>query len=311
MRTRVWKIVGLLAFVAVLLLITGCRVVTGGDSTLEQGETVRGDLVLLGGNVKLEEKSKVTGDMFSLGGNAEINGEIDGDVTVLGGSINLGSKAVVHGGVRTLGGNVNRAPGARIEGGISDERIERFEGSWGFDTPEFFEFGWLWFLLQSFIGAIVAVLVVMVFPQPTERVARAVWDQPLIAGGMGILTMIVAPIVLVLLLITIIGPLVLLVALGAAMVFGWIALGMEMGRRLAQVVKWDLHPAVAAGLGTLLLSLVANGIGFIPYVGWVAPLFVTLLGLGGVVLTRFGFRTYVRVPATVSVESVDGPSPEK
>jgi hypothetical protein len=46
-------------------------------------------------------------------------------------------------------------------------------------------------------------------------------------------------------------------------------------------------------LGTLLLTFVVGGIGMIPCIGWIAPLIVASLGVGGVILTRFGSQAYV------------------
>ncbi|MDP3184842.1 MAG: hypothetical protein Q8M58_06190, partial [Anaerolineales bacterium] len=57
------------------------------------------------------------------------------------------------------------------------------------------------------------------------------------------------------------------------------------------------HPSLAAGLGTFLLALVANIIGLIACVGWLAPFLVTMLGIGGVIMTRFGARA-AELPAT-------------
>jgi hypothetical protein len=104
---------------------------------------------------------------------------------------------------------------------------------------------------------------------------------------------------LIVLAITIIlSPVSLLAAvlLVVAGVFGWIAIGKEVGDRLAKAFKWDLHPAASAGLGTLSLSLVVGGIGLIPCLGWMVAFVVVAIALGAVLLTRFGSREYA--PAT-------------
>ncbi len=67
--------------------------------------------------------------------------------------------------------------------------------------------------------------------------------------------------------------------------------------------RWSLDPAAAAGVGTFVVSLVANGIGFIPCIGWLAPLFVSAVALGAVLLTRFGKQGYPGVaPAGAVIE---------
>ena len=41
-----------------------------------------------------------------------------------------------------------------------------------------------------------------------------------------------------------------------------------------------------------LISLI-GGIGLVPCVGWIAPFLVAAMGLGGVILTRFGSQPYL------------------
>jgi hypothetical protein len=141
-----------------------------------------------------------------------------------------------------------------------------------------------------------AILVVIFWPEPAERAARAVVSQPILSGGLGLLTFISAPILLIVLAITIIlSPVSLLgaVLLVVAGVFGWIVIGMEVGKRLVEAFKWEMHPAAAAGIGTLMMSLVVGGVGLVPCIGWLATFVVGAVGLGAVLLTRFGSREYL------------------
>ncbi|MCX6025837.1 MAG: hypothetical protein NTY23_06225, partial [Chloroflexi bacterium] len=137
------------------------------------------------------------------------------------------------------------------------------------------------------------------WPGQTARVAHASLRHAPLSGALGLLTAVVAPGLLILLAITL--CLIPVAALGAvlllaAVVFGWIAIGVEVGNRLAQVLKWKLHPAASAALGTLVLTLVLDFIGIVPCVGWLGSAIVGAIGLGAVVLTRFGARTYGEVP---------------
>jgi len=299
------------------------QVVFGGTFTLESGDELNGDLVIFGGSVELEQDSVVDGDVLLFGGNAEIYGEIRGDLALLGGNANLGSSAVITGDVATLGGNVHRAEGAVVEGDFISSDGVAFPFS--FDLPNIPNFrdsvrvqpfgggsigpffspvtSILWFVFRSLLIAALAVLVVLFWPQPTRRTGSAAVAQPIVSGGLGCLTFIVVPILSVLLTITIIGlPLAFLalIALVVAVVFGWIAVGMEVGRRLTEAFNWELHPAASAGIGTLAVSFVVGGIGFIPCIGGLAPLLVGAAGLGAVILTRFGSREYEL--ATASAE---------
>jgi hypothetical protein len=283
------------------------RVIFGGNFTLKIGETMDGDLAVFGGSVVLEEASRLEGSLIVMGGNAVVAGHVTGDVATLGGNVDLLDPATVEGDIFSLGGNVDVSQLADVEGNLIEED--------GFDLPLAprigpitrpsapnlrFDFSpvasILWFGFRTLLLAALAVLIVMFWPEAAERTADAVITNPLATGGLGLLTLLVSPLVLVMLAITIllipvslIGVIVLIVA----GVYGWIAVGLEVGHRLAKSLKWELHPAASAGLGTLLLTFVVGGIGMIPCIGWIAPLIVASLGVGGVILTRFGSQAYV------------------
>ncbi len=305
------------------------RVVFGGSFTLHSGETQDGDLAVLGGAAVLQKGSTVEGSVVIVGGNLDANGEIDGDLVVVGGNATLGASAVVRGDVWEIGGNVSRGT-ASIEGDYYEG--EGLEIPFAFDdfdfdfTRTFRGFPGSWFssqarviayLFQSFMLAALAVLVLIFWPNPTSRVASTVVSQPVVTGGLGLLTIVVAPIVLILMMITIClipVSIVGLILLVVATIFGWIALGLEVGKRLAIALNQEYQPVVMAGLGTLVLSLVVNGIGLIPCVGWLAPLLVGAIGLGGVLLTRFGTQAYLPSAAAAPVEEeaiVEVPPPDE
>jgi hypothetical protein len=127
-----------------------------------------------------------------------------------------------------------------------------------------------------------------------DRVAHAILAQPLTAGGLGLLTVVVAPLAIVLSVITLIliplAP-IIVVALVAAGVFGWIAIGYELGQRFTQAIHQNWHPAFSAGLGTFALTLAARiltGIPVLNCVGWLVPFLLSMAALGAVIMTRFG-----------------------
>jgi hypothetical protein len=294
--------------------------ILGGNCTLGEGETLESDLVVMGGNADLQAGSTVEGDVVLMGGNLTADGLIEGDVAVMGGLVSLGETAVVEGSVITIGGHVERAEGATIEGDEMGNlesvlplvipgriQIPGFEGVFPFVAPGGVHLppldvrvnpvaGGLWLLLRSFMWAALAVLVVLFVPQHTQRAAQAAASQPLAAGGLGCMTVVVLPLLLAILAITICGiPISLLgvILLLVAWAFGLIAVGLEVGKRLAGLVNRDWALPVSAGLGTFLLTLVINGIGaLVPCVGWLAPALVVVVGLGAVLLTRFGARAY-------------------
>ena len=292
------------------------RVVLGGSFTLEEGETLDGDLLVMGGNVTLEVDSRVSDDVVVLGGNVSSDGTIDGNVTIVGGNVRLKSNALVRGDVRTVGGSLSRSQGSRIEGQHFSENDFAFPFDFDWSGPNIQPIrirstsiitSAIWYVFRIFLLAALAVMLVLFAAKPTERVASSIVGQPLIAGGGGFLSVIVLPVLLIFLTITIILiPVVflLILVIALAILFGWIGIGLEVGRRLSEMMKWEIHPAAEAGLGTFLFSAVVLGIGLIPCVGWIAPFVAGLFALGGVIVSRFGTATYqFGSPSTAALEA--------
>jgi hypothetical protein len=277
-----------------------------GDSyTLGKGQTLNSNLVVFGGNVTIEAGATVNCSVVVFGGNVEIAGAIDEDVTVIGGNVDLHSTAVVSGKLSTVGGSISRDEGATVQGGES----QGFDQTWG--SPRIYLpaslriFDPVFLLIQSVFSIVfsaiamglLALLVVLFWPDQTARVSAAITTAPAASGGLGLLTLIAVPVLIVVTAITLcllpfsfVGALIF----AAAIIFGWMALGMLVGARLTAALKWHtLSPAVSAGIGTLLFTLVANIIGSVPCVGWVVPLMLAAIGLGAVTLTRFGTQPYL------------------
>jgi cytoskeletal protein CcmA (bactofilin family) len=302
------------------------KVVFGTNFTLESGETLDGELLVFGGNVTLEPESRVTGDVVLFGGSIVSDGDIGGNLAVLGGNVILNSQAVVKGDLIHLGGTIQKQEGARVLGEEVSENTFDIPLDFHWVGPDFRWFGYspmsvasqgLWFLFRCFMLAALAMLVVLFLPEPTKRVAAAIVEQPLLAGGLGLFTAVVTPFIVLLLVIFILTiPIAILYvfAVIVAVLFGWIGMGLEVGRRLEEIFKWDLHPAAAAGLGTFLFSVVVLGIGFIPCVGWTAQVLASFFAAGAILLTRFGSQSYNFKPASKStgeLEVLDVPTDDE
>jgi hypothetical protein len=305
--TKVLCALALSAFVLGFLPLTAYAaspgdVVLGSNYTLQSGQTVNDGLVVLGGNVNLQAGSTVIGDIFLLGGNVQAAGTVHGNIIALGGTLTLADTFVLNGDLNYAGTSVVRSPGAQITGQINTgNNPSTFVLPGGVNIPEFipsfnpvFRLGG--FFLRLFLWALVAMLVAMFVPTHLSRTSETAFKQPLISGGLGFLTIIVVPIVLLLLLITIcLSPISLIGALllVVAWVFGLIAIGVEVGKRISLMLKQEWHPAIIAGAGTLLLMLVLSGVeALIPCIGWIPKALVGFVGLGAVLLTQFGRKPY-------------------
>ncbi len=278
--------------------------VMGGNYALIAGEDLNSNLIVLGGNATIAEGATLHCALVLVGGNAEVAGAVEGDVVVFGGNVALESTAVVGGELATIGGTVSRAEGAVITGGESQGFNFGDDPRWPSVVTNSPVYGLvaLWqgmfetFLTALFMG-LLALLVVVFWPEQTSRAAAAITTTPGASGGLGLLTLVAVPVLLVLVTITIcLIPVAFVAAVifAAAIMFSWIALGQIVGARLATALNLhQLSPAVAAGLGTGVLWLVTSLVGQVPCVGWVAWVILSAVGLGAVTLTRFGTRPYI------------------
>jgi len=253
-----------------------------------------------------------------VGGSIKVNGTVEEDVVIIGGVIALGSEAVVEGDVVTVGGSLQQADGAEINGQVIDAVSPEFtidnsaamlpaiETLAAPKPPQFdFNFNPLESALsvfgQAFLLALLAAVVVAFIPVPTQRIGQAVSSQPLVAGGLGCLTALVAPVALIFLgLLTftvILAPLTIsLIGIGAimlavALIFGEMAIGLEVGQRLVKSFRAEWPLPLSAAMGTFLTVLIVQAVGqFLWCFGWWAPMLLSILAVGGVLMTRFGTR---------------------
>jgi predicted flap endonuclease-1-like 5' DNA nuclease len=280
----------------------GGRIVFGDDFVLASGETLDGDLAVFGGNVTLEQGSTVVGDLLAMGGSIAVDGVIDGDVVAFGGNVDLGPSAEVDGDLVALGGTVTGSEEAvrgRISEGFTLPSLPQIAtppmpGSWPMRTGgRNIVVSWLVGGIRAFASALVlallAIVVVSLWPRQTELLVNTVWRAPAASVGTGLLTYLIVLGLLVLLIITICLSPLLAVATAVAFLFGWIALGWLVGRRLlAALNAKSVAPIWEASLGVFLLTL----LGAIPCIGWLAWVVGGAFGLGAVVLTRFGTRRF-------------------
>lgn len=311
-------------------MIDGDVTILGGNATID-GD-IDGDIAVFGGNVTLS--GAVDGDLINFGGNLEITegGTIDGDCMVVGGNVTDNSNQTNCASFAEdrfpfengLGSFFDSPSGASVPPvpGPDGNGIPRLEPPPTRSGIASFLVGIGGALGRSLIAAFVAFLIAALMPEQLKRTSKVVRNKPVASGLVGVLSMVTAPALLTLLLILsavlilacglgLLGfpvAIVLVIAMVAAGVFGWVAMGNLLGRRLARWMKMKTPSlAFTAAFGTFVLSL-ALGLLALPRA---LPLedilnFVVLaLGLGATVLTMFGTKPYPREPEPVSTDKVE------
>ena len=306
------------------------QIVLGGNYVLDEDETLYGDLVIIGGNASLKAGSILHGNILIAGGTINASGTINGNILSFGGVVNIKSNAEIRGDLVRFGGVYNVDKGAEIEGnmvsneGITVDFLEDWSDWKEFDYENQIEeynpiqqafstqrialekIGEFLLNATKALGlAVLTVIASLFLLKPMERSSETLYQHPALSFGIGLLTLIAFPILMVLLLFTIILiPVSILGLIGFALVilFGWFTLSLLLGRRLAEVFKTRWTDPLNAGVGSLALSLVAAIASIIPCIGWLLPALFISAGLGAAVMSRFGTRVYIKQtkPATAA-----------
>ncbi|MCJ0618331.1 polymer-forming cytoskeletal protein [Haloarcula hispanica] len=243
--------------------------------------TVGGNVSVAGGTVEIGETAQIGGHLEAGAGFLAIHGTVDGTVRAGAEEFVLGPTASVGGDVRYDAATFTRDPEATIGGSVVQD--ESIGDSAGPDSGEFALPSWIGVVYGLLVNLLLGAILLAAFPSFSARVAGHVAERPAKSGGVGLLTLVAVPVVLVVLLFTIVGiPLSLVgavifgVAVWVAVVYGQFAAG-----------SWALS---LADRENRWLALVVGLIGFailgaIPVVGWVFELLALLLGLGALALT--------------------------
>lgn len=176
--------------------------------------------------------------------------------------------------------------------------------------------------LSSLLIVAVGVLVVVLWPRPTRQVSNCIAALPLHSLGLGLLTFLIAvglevlavlllavvavlsglvmatvillPVGLVLLLLGLLLLLPVPLALAGGLILGWVGLAELVGRKVLSALRVkDIKPIGAVFAGLALTVWLPALLSLSDWCCLIWPLVVVLLtsiGLGSVVLTRFGTR---------------------
>jgi len=242
-----------------------------GRADIPAGQT-HDDVVVARGVVTVD--GTVEDDVLVGSGRVRLNGVVHGDVVVLRGTARLGPDARIDGDLRTSATPRIRE-GAVVAGEVADISPLSAAG----ELPDA-----LWFAL--WLAAGLAVLVVgLATSRPVADAARAGAGRPLRAVLLGGAVVLLAPVVLGLLALSVVGVGIALVvggALAVASAMGAAAVATALGRlaglrdgRVSFLAGW-----AALGLG-LAVALLGN-----PLLALAGAVLVAAAGLGALVPTR-------------------------
>ena len=322
---------GILAMLA--LIASGCSSDAGDEEgfslrrsyQLKSGEQLNGDQVVLAIDIDLQSGSQIDGDITLTGNDITLEATINGDVVAVADKLFVGDTAHVTGDLVVCVKDFQPSARARVDGEIKNECTN----SGTVSVANVLESGWdswrgsSFFRISSvFAGSLLfgalAALSALAFPSPLVRMSESVRRSPIRAGGVGFLTMLVAVGLTVLYIISLllVLPIVLLpfVMVGWMVVslfslLGWVAMAVPFGVYLTRLVGMDKQPrmvtAAVGGIALALLLRLWSVFAFTVWVGILATAVLGSIGLGAVILTHVGTKSYPRAKHDLTTATTD------
>lgn len=277
----------------------------GGDVADDLAAAVCPFCTWTGGRLRLRRQADVGGDALLAAGDIEIEGRIGGELWAAAQRIVIAG--TVQGDAHLAAPEIILRPGARISGDLvhmSDAAPEIAEGaSVGgtvrkveapvppVDTEALGEAA-AWFAVMAVIGLFLGLVVLgaachLILPGRMTAAAAAIDAQPWASLGRGVVIFLLLPAVALLLLATVLGLPLALVALALFFALAAVALMVEaywIGLKLRRVVRRREHGrGFWARAGWTALGLVAIALlNLVPLVGWLICFLLFSAALGAI-----------------------------
>jgi cytoskeletal protein CcmA (bactofilin family) len=286
--------------IVLTLLLSACqavesyssRIIFSGDHELGGEVAVYGDLIILDGSVRVKPASVVTGSVYMIAGELTLMGEVDGDLTILDGSLTLGSDSTVNGDLNLGSSDVTRQPGSRVLG----DTVEGFAlpTEWVRQKPTLSEQVQS-FLLQTGLMLLLALFLRRFLPRPLRRIELTLKQHPLVSVTVGALSAVIGLVLFIQLAFTVI--LIPISIAGLALMFllvtvGWIAIGGLLANAVEARLPSRIPSSLLYLLSVSLISLIVDGLSYVPVIGAPLVLLMASAGIGSTLLTRFGYQMY-------------------
>ena len=269
-----------------------------GDTYILKGnEIINGDIAGIGTTLIIEEGALISGDISLVGSTLDMAGQLEGDMNVFAGTSSVQDSAVIQENINQIFHQTFISPNARILGEVNTYTFPNVAGrNIGEGVIDIIDWlrpaNWLLFLLvRLVVFALLALMAIALFPEPTKRVIANIRGNLVPAWGVGIICLITVPFVSIILIITIcLSPvgIILLFLLCIGYIWGWISLSFIFGHRLLSWLGLDPSKEITMAAGACCLTLLTLPLTFIPIVGFLLNLMISSVGLGGVVFSRFG-----------------------
>ena len=267
--------------------VEGNVALAGGNVELGSAAAISGNASMAGGTITAN--GTVKGNLRAAGGQVRINGPVAGDASIAAGTLELGPEARIQGKLKFRGDELRRDPAAQVVGGV-----EQHPGRWHWHertAAQRFAHGWIWTAGLMVLAALIAAAL----PGPSRRMAQELRERPWITPLLGIVALTSIPIMAALLMITIIGipiGLLALIAYAALLLVGYVWLSVVVGGMLLDRVKPEMAALTAWRVGAAVLAMLVLAILVrVPLVGGLFHFVALVVGIGMIVAAAFRHST--------------------
>jgi hypothetical protein len=300
--------------------LRGDLVIFGGTAVVEADSRVNGNVVVIGGSADIA--GHVNQDLVLIGGASELRSSavVDGQLVRVGGALRTEEGAQIRGG-ESGGAPIPPIPPIPPVPSVPTPPVPPVGRLVNSGVNTWINFVWhvARTIGTTILLTLLAAFAVALWPNPMQRVDRTIKSNLGMSWIVGVLTPLVFAVVIpafailsALLIIAcglgLVGFMLIALAslaLAVAWLMGWIALGQIVGDWLLRSLGTrDATSTVSAAVGTAAITLLwlgldslssfgwLCGLGCLGGFGWVIFVLVAPIGLGAVVLTRFGTQDY-------------------
>lgn len=302
------------------LVVAGGRVVVMGD-VLGDIRVIGGqvsiygkvgeDVLAAGGQIDIGKKSFIYGNLYVASGALTLDGQVKGELKGYMGA------AILNG---TIGKDVNITvedklfinPAAKILGNLEYKSraevtipAEVVTGKTAFTVLErgdFMKKFTVWFLMKKLIMYASSLLLALLFafyaPKFVISAGEKIHKSALKAFGIGLLTIFGVVIGGIILLMTMVGiPLALIAFAGLAMVayVGQICVASWIGGMMFSYKKGKTEAGKMKIFGIWALALfIYHAVCLIPFVGWAANMVLCITGIGALAMTKMEYMNFLK-----------------
>lgn len=290
--------------------VIGSVFIIGKNVTIES--QIPGDVFVIADQVTFKESTYVEGNIFVLANKVQVDAILY-DLYACANSVNISETGFIYRDLRvsanelTIQGKVRRDLEANVnklnivsDGSLIIYGDVTYTSKQEASIPEGSVAGEVNFTKESvdvlgYVLKVIATLVLVslvllvgfiIAPKGLEKLERVMKIRLLPAILVGLLAIIVIPIISIILMLTVIGvkaALVVLAVYGLLLVLAFSMTCIALGKLLAN--KFTKNSKLMQFLMVILSTAVLIGLGFIPYIGFVINLIITVIGVGLLVTT--------------------------